>query len=463
MITSLDAKVTDLNSEALGVSIETLMHNAGAAIAELISDKNCGRDILIVCGPGNNGGDGLAAAELLGNATVAIFSEPHTDAAKKLFSKLSNKIIKFEDANIDDFKVIIDCALGTGMHGNLRPAYEKYVDIVNSSGKTVISCDVPTGFGTSVCIKPNSTITFGDLKEGMNESNCGTIFINSIGIPNDAFKFVGPGDMLRYPVPKKNSHKGQNGTILIIGGGPYIGAPAIAGMAALRIGADLVHIATPESSFIPVSTFSPSFIMHKLHGDLLSPEDVAFLLKLSEDTDSVLIGPGLGRDLKTQESVIDFVKKCTKPMVLDADGLNAISSHQVDFKTSVIFTPHHAEMERLLHDRPTDRLVESFAKDNNVTIVLKGETDMITDGRHTRFNKTGTPAMTVGGTGDALAGAVACLLAKGMSAFDAGCLGAYICGKAGEKAFKKFSYGMTAPDMITAIAKVLKDGIQDDR
>lgn len=462
MISLLDSKVLDANSECLGISVDTLMDNAGQALADLILEISCGRKIVFVCGSGNNGGDGFSAANALTDVsfTVAILSEPKSPAAKKQYAKLSEKAVRFEDIDLMDYDIIVDCALGTGIVGTPKEPYLGYIDAVNRSKKIVIACDVPSGFGTDTRVEPDITVTFHDIKEGMNPDNCGSIIIADIGIPDDAMTFVGPGDMLRYPVPDRNGHKGQNGRLLVIGGGPYVGAPAMAAMAALRVGDDLVSIATPGSCFIPIASMSPSFIVHKLPGDILSKEDVPQLLELSNETDAVLIGPGLGTDEDTRDAVRDFVKRCKRPMVIDADGINAIGTAEIGFQTPVVFTPHRMEMKKLLGCTGDEEMISDFALKNRVVIVLKGATDVVTDGERIRRNTSGTPAMTVGGTGDALAGIIAGLLAKDMDPFDSGCVGAYICGKAGEKAFEEFSYGMTAPDLINDIGRVLKDHIR---
>ena len=450
MISPLDSRVLDANSESLGVEVDVLMANAGEALADVITDLYSGKKILFVCGTGNNGGDGYVAARLL-EADTAFFKEPKTAPAMNAFRKLDNRPIQFEEKMLAEYDVIIDCVLGTGVSGEVREPYAGYIKAVNASKKTVLSCDVPSGFGTDLMVRPDVTVTFHDVKEGMDERNCGSIIVTDIGIPSEAYDYIGRGDMIRYPIPDKNAHKGQNGRLLIIGGGPYTGAPSLAGLAALRVGTDLVHIATPESSFQTIASASPSFIVHRLTGDRLSPDSVNILLDMSKEMDTVLIGPGLGNDESTKKAVIEFVSRCDRPMVVDADGITALSGFVP--RKGIVFTPHRGEYKILAGDEAP----EKAASDMGCVIVLKGPEDVITDGSRTRKNRTGTPAMTVGGTGDVLAGTIAGLLAKGMSGFDAGCLGTYICGKAGEMSFDEFSYGLLATDIIDNIARVLRE------
>ena len=450
MISPLDSRVLDANSESLGVEVDVLMANAGEALADVITDLYSGKKILFVCGTGNNGGDGYVAARLH-EADTAFFKEPKTAPAMNAFRKLDNRPIQFEEKMLAEYDVIIDCVLGTGVSGEVREPYAGYIKAVNASKKTVLSCDVPSGFGTDLMVRPDVTVTFHDVKEGMDERNCGSIIVTDIGIPSEAYDYIGRGDMIRYPIPDKNAHKGQNGRLLIIGGGPYTGAPSLAGLAALRVGTDLVHIATPESSFQTIASASPSFIVHRLTGDRLSPDSVNILLDMSKEMDTVLIGPGLGNDESTKKAVIEFVSRCDRPMVVDADGITALSGFVP--RKGIVFTPHRGEYKILAGDEAP----EKAASDMGCVIVLKGPEDVITDGSRTRKNRTGTPAMTVGGTGDVLAGTIAGLLAKGMSGFDAGCLGTYICGKAGEMSFDEFSYGLLATDIIDNIARVLRE------
>jgi NAD(P)H-hydrate epimerase len=322
----------------------------------------------------------------------------------------------------------------------------------------VISADVPTGFGTKDAIVPNITVTFHDMKDGMTEDNCGKIIIADIGIPKDAVHGVGIGDMLRYPIPKPDSHKGENGRLLVIGGGPYVGAPAMSAMAAQRAGVDIVRVAVPKRCFVPVASMTPTFVMHELPDDILREKDVKHLLEISKKVDAVLIGPGLGTDDDTKAAVREFVLRCEKPMVVDADGIAAISSMSV-FSGDVIITPHSHEFEEFSGFALASCDLMGTASKRNVTMLVKGETDVIVCKDRKKVNYAGTPAMTVGGTGDVLSGIVAALLSKGMSKFDSACLGAFICGTAGEKAFKELSYGMNAEDVINMIPRVLKDSL----
>ena len=460
MISALDSKVIDANSEALGIPVSTLMDNAGKVVASFLREHYPQSRILFVCGPGNNGGDGFASALLMDpdKVTVALLRRSnmiHSEISKQRYSKLECRVEDYDKSLLNDVDVIVDCALGTGIRGKVKDPYKQFILDANASGLPIVSVDVPSGLGSDVTIVPNTTITFHDVKVGMNDDNCGNILVADVGIPVDAMKFIGPGDVLRYPLPDDNSHKGENGRLMIIAGGPYFGAPAMAAMAALRSGADIIRIFTPENVANAVATYCPVFMITALPGDHLGTESVDMLLTESMNYNAVLIGPGLGKDPDTMLAVKEFVRKCKTPMVIDADALSAIVGMEI--LTPTIITPHKGEFRKLdsQYEGP-----EALARSMNVTLLLKGHVDTITDGNATRYNRAGTPAMTGAGTGDVLAGSVAALLSKGLSTMESASVGAFLTGKAGEYAFKDKSYGLVATDLIDEIPHVLRDNLR---
>ena len=463
MISPLDSKVMDANSEALGTSVLTLMDNAGRAVADVLKERFGGKRFVIFCGHGNNGGDGFAASLHMAGEDVKVCvigsaAKIRPGAPMSYFSELTCPVIDF-DPEFTDYDVLVDAVLGTGVKGALRPDIEEFVGYANGFKGHVVSVDVPTGLGSPKSVRPEITVTMHDAKEGMDRENSGEIIVADIGIPERAYMYTGPGDLYRYPIPSKNSHKGRNGRLLVIGGGPYYGAPAMAAMAAMRTGADIVTVATPESSYHEVASVSPALIVRKLKGYALLPAHIADLLELSEDFDAVLIGPGLGRDPETSEAVRMFVSSCKKPTVIDADGLNALG---MDFTTSnpdTVLTPHAGEYKRIGGTSADPEGVMKTAARIGCTIVLKGKDDIVSDGRSVKINSTGCAGMTVGGTGDVLAGIIGGLLSKGLGAYGSGFLGAYLSGMAGESAFDKLSYGMIATDVIDRIPKVLRKGL----
>jgi len=502
MIDWNEIHVLDANAGYYGVPAPQLMEHAGKGVAEFIINnvKPVDKKILVLCGTGNNGGDGFVAARYLAEKYhVSIFligkeKDIRTEISRKNFHKLKNQNIKLHDINslngIDDLlskhDIIIDSMLGIGLSGNLREPYAAIANKINMlDNKMIIAVDVPTGLGSNTAIKPAFTVTFHDIKQGMNTNNSGKITIVDIGIPKKAIDYIGPGDLLAYyPKPKKESHKGDNGTLLVIGGGPYIGAPALAGLAALRTGADLTYIATPKRAGRAITSFSPLIIKperlakaiatHSLnlivkelhHEDLLVPEDIGIIGKLIPKTDTVIIGPGLGSEQPTKEAIEQIIGTCAthkKSMVVDADAIQVVGQHPKAIQhTQSVITPHAGEFKELTGIKLSNNLnerkkhVEKWAKKLGVTIMLKGPTDIISNGKTTKLNDIHNPAMTVGGTGDVLAGIIGALLSKGVEPFHAARMGAFINGSAGNHAFKKHSHGLIATDIIEEIPQILK-------
>ena len=501
MISGTEIKVLDKNAEYHDVPTFTLMENAGKGVADFINKKLKikNKNIIIFCGIGNNGGDGFVTARYLAeNNNVTIFligkeNDIKTDISKNNFKKLKKIKIKIYDIKslklVDKYllknNIIIDSILGIGLKGNLREPYLSLVKKINKAKKTIISVDVPTGLGCDSAIKPNYTVTFHDIKIGMNEKNSGKIIVVDIGIPKKAVEYVGPGELVTYyPKPKVDSHKGDNGRVLVIGGGPYIGAPALSALAALRTGSDLVFILTPKKAAKAITSFSPLWITpEKLAKETarLSPNLIVGELKdeeklILEDiekiedyllkVDTVVIGPGLGSNKKTKEAIEKIILKCAKRgkhLVIDADAIQVVGKKPSIVKyTETVLTPHAGEFKELTNVKLDDNLgnrkkkIEQWAKKLDVTILLKGPTDIISNGKQTKLNNIHNPAMTVGGTGDVLAGIVGSLLSKGIESFNAARIGAFLNGSAGNSAFEKKSYGLIATDIIEEIPNILK-------
>jgi len=457
MLSPMEMRVLDQNARFLGVATEELMEHAGGAVAGVIAHRYDvgGKNIQVFCGPGNNGGDGFVAARRLMDVgaivEVILLTEKVKGPARRALETLSLPIHPFDETT----KVkglVVDAILGTGVRGDLRGKYRHAVSLINESKEPVISVDVPTGLGTHHAIRPDVTVTFHDVKEGMTPKNCGEIIVEDIGIPPEAQEFVGPGDLLHYPLPEKESHKGENGRLLVVGGGPYTGAPALVGMAAYRTGVDLVTIVTRPEIAQTVASFSPNLIVR---GWTSTKEVIA----LAATNDAVVIGPGLGPSLG--EQVREIVSKCERPMVIDADAIQAIDPLLLGGKSGVI-TPHVGEFEELTGARPPpdiggrEDVVGRWARKLGFTVLLKASTDVISDGETVKLNRIHNQGMTVGGTGDVLSGVIGALLAKGSTPFNAARMGAFINGYAGNLAFEERWYSLLATDVIEKIPAVLK-------
>ena len=474
MISPLEMRVLDRNAQYFGISTLDLMEAAGKAVAEVARTEfgTAGKHVLVLCGTGNNGGDGLVAARHLSKearVTVLLARSPDqfdTKEAQTNFERVRDVQIlagldRSEQA-IAEADVLVDALLGIGAEGTLREPFASLVRQVNASGKPILSVDVPSGFGTELIVRPTVTVALHDVKEGMSPDKSGRIRIVDIGIPSKVTTMIGPGEFLLYPVPRATSHKGENGRLLIVAGGPYTGAPALVGFGALGIGIDLVHIATPASAATVVASYSPTFIVHPLVGHRLLREDLRQILELAPRVDAVAIGPGLGDASGTLEAIREVVRGLQLPMVLDADAIKAVAADPKCLAgKKAVLTPHSREFQLLsgksLPDGPEERAdtVRETAKALGTTILLKGHVDLVTDGARLKFNYTGNPGMTAGGTGDVLCGLTAGLIAKGMALYDAARLAAFTNGMAGDLAFEDKSYGLTSVDVANQLGRVL--------
>ena len=492
-----DARILDKNAMALGVKPELMMERAGKAVADAVLKhmKGRGKTVAIVCGTGNNGGDGFVAARHLAkeadvkvvlvrselyiiSATMntgrvqggafdvefmKVKNDVHDPCSKANFNRLKGLVPVYAWEDYDgECDILVDALLGVGSVGEVREPYLGCIKDLNAHRKPTLSVDVPSGLGTQMAIKPTVTVTFHDLKDGMTQANSGKIIVVDIGIPPEAGR-IGPGDLqVLYPRPAKGSRKGQNGRVLVVGGGPYAGAPALAALAALRVGADLSVIAAPESVSGTIAAYSPNLIVKPLRGAALRPSNVKECLDLTNDADAVLVGPGAGRSEETLEALAEFIADCDKPMVVDADGLHAIGKkHGILSGKKGILTPHAGEFAVLAGKAPPaeqetrGKAIARLSKSTGFAILQKGAVDAISDGAVVKFNHTGNDGMTVGGTGDVLAGLCAGLLAKGAGPFEAARVAAFLNGSAGDLAFTEKSYGLVATDVLENVPRVL--------
>lgn len=483
MLPGEEIKVIDKNSEFFGVLASELMENAGRGLADFIKQKYEKKNILFFCGTGNNGGDGFVSARYLSKKfNVIVFivgkiSDIKTNISKKNFEKLKKTNVNIYDIEskdkidrvLDQSDIIVDAMLGVGIKGEPREPLKTFIEKINKhKDKIIVACDIPSGFQTSNQVKTDYTITFYDQKLGMNQENCGEISVVDIKVPEKAKEYVGPGELsVFYPRNPDESHKGNNGKTLVIGGGPFIGAPYLSSMASLRTGADLSYVAAPYYVAKIISSYSPDLIVKPLSDERkLVPTDLELLEDHLKDINTVAIGPGLGSHPETEKTIHYLIEKSIKnniSLVIDADAIKVVGNNSSLIDNSqTVLTPHSAEFEKLtgihLDHNLEHRTIEvkKWAKVHKVTVFLKGPIDIITDGDQIRYNDIHNPAMTVGGTGDVLTGIIAALLAKKVSCFNAARIAAFINGYAGNLAFEKKSYGLISTDVISEIPNVLK-------
>ena len=509
----IDMMVTDLNCEYLGLSRLCLMESAGKSLAEevgKIAVYSFSKPVKVVmfAGSGGNGGDVFVAARYLLNrgydVDICMLKENIRSAqAKANYEILKNMKPRLSRLKIYNLKtledidncevaksqdsefIIVDGILGTGISGKLQTNIRRAIEIINESKGLKISVDVPSGMDpltgevSDIAVRPDYTISFHKIKTGVrdaDEEDVGGLVTADIGIPLEAEYFVNYGDFIRLEKRAGKSHKGNNGKLLIVGGSAdYHGAPAIAGMAAIGAGVDLVYVACPESASSAIKGNCPDLIVKSLEGDNLSLKHSEEILELVNKVDAILVGPGAGIGDDTAKLFNVLVTKIKKPIVLDADSLKQVEISLIKNREDIILTPHLAEFKAVFNADSNLKLdIDSFdfeKVDKNITefhqitraiagsVIVKGQYDLVLSKNRFKINRSGNAGMTVGGTGDALAGISAGLLSQGLNSFDAACLAAFINGLAGDEAYKIKGNGFSATDLVSYIGNVIKDGL----
>jgi len=494
VITSREMRALELNAEYFGISQLQLMENAGRSVAQEIASRfTSDKKVAVFCGLGGNGGDGFVAARHLAaigfKVTVILAGKAreisHQAALENWrvlqFLRDSVTIYEVYDSSlIPDIEadVIIDALLGTGTKGKLKPPIEQLVEKINASNAFKVAVDVPTGVDSDTgeilgtAVKANLTITFYKTKKGLETAKeyVGELKDKDIGLPPELENYAGPGDVklvVKTRVPE--SHKGDYGRLLVIGGSEtFSGAPALVALAALRTGVDLTYVAAPQKTAYAISAMSPDLITIKLDGDHLNVSNVFGLKTYIQNSDAVVLGPGLGLHVETKDAVkalIEAVEDFGKPLLLDADGLKAFAEFKRKLMVPAVLTPHAGEYAILTGKTLPESLkekaleVQKTAAEFGAVILLKGPVDVIADERRVKLNFTGNPGMTVGGTGDVLSGIVGAFLAQNADPFEAAVAGAFVNGAAGDFAFAEKGYHITASDLLDWVPKVLDDPI----
>ncbi len=489
-----------------GIPGVVLMENAAAAAAmemEKFFDGLAGVKVGVVCGKGNNGGDGLALARRLrirgvpvrvallapfaalsGEAKVnlGVLRKTDVEIVQHASERVLADILSWSD-------IVVDALLGVGLSSVLRGAYARAVELINGAGRPVAAMDIPTGIDADrgrvmgKAVRADLTVTMGLLKRGLvlhpGADYAGTVRVADLGIPPEVIEkeSIAVSLLDRASVPavgrrESDAHKGDFGHLMVIAGSPgKAGAAVMAARGALRAGAGLVSVATPNN-LVPViqSQISESMCIpaaESLEGTLGigAGEELA---KAAGAMDACALGPGLSTHFETAQVVRDLVQRVTVPLVIDADGLNALVGHTDILKRAkarVIVTPHPGEMGRLLGmpgaavQQDRIGIATEFAKKYNVVVVLKGAATVVALPDNTVFiNSTGNPGMATGGTGDVLTGMLAGLLAQGYTAEQAACFGVYLHGLAGDLAAKeKGETAMIAGDLIEKIPAAIQE------
>lgn len=508
VVTAGDMRRLEQAAVDAGASYETLLLRAGTAAAKeyCAAFGSDGQTALILCGNGNNGGDGFVIAEYLCENTAAdvtvllMCGEPKTALASKIMKRLTHTratiltlpededdiVALFSDPRIASADHVVDAVYGIGFRGRLPRAVREVFRILAQRQLPVLAVDIPSGvhadsgFFDRDTLKADLTVTFTAKKPSMaNETVCGLcgkVIVADVGISAELTAqyqtnvcCLSP-DLIgaAFSVRPADGHKGTFGKMLsVCGSYGMAGAAMLSGKAALRCGVGLLHMALPRSIYPIVASQLWEAVYHPIgEGDTLTADALESLTTLGSACSSVLVGCGLSQDEKVQSLLKSWLPTVSVPMVIDADGLNVFASH-IDMWKAIhapcVITPHPAEAARLLgitvEDVERDRIAAAkrLCVLTGAVTVLKGhKTVIVLPGGDVLINTTGCSGMATGGSGDVLGGMIASFLAQGMSVADAALAGVCIHGQAGEAAAKRLGETAMLPtDMIDELPLLL--------
>jgi NAD(P)H-hydrate epimerase len=497
---ALDARAIS----SLGIPGPRLMEAAGAGAGDVIARELGpirGKRVLVLCGKGNNGGDGFVVARRLkrrGAIVRALLvgrrADVRGDAALALGRwrgrveeiRAESGLATLEHA-LAQAHVVVDALLGTGLAGPARGLTAQAIEAVNAAGRPVVSLDLPSGLGADhgallgPTVQATLTCTFAGYKRSLllhpGAAQAGRVRVIDIGIPpaeveRGATTFLlEEGDVRRhFPPRRRDAHKGSFGHLLIVAGSVgKTGAAALAGRAALRSGVGLCTIAVPVSQQPVVAALGMEYMTEPLPetpAQTLSGMARARIRELVARADAVALGPGVSLDPETQELIRALIVEVDRPMVVDADGLSALAGHLELLDGAAgprALTPHPGEMARMLGVTvpvvEADRFetVRAFCARHPAALLLKGASTVIggPEGR-VFINPTGNPGMASGGSGDVLTGMVGAFLARGLDGLSALQAGSFLHGRAGDVAAARVGEeGLIAGDIVEAIAGVM--------
>jgi len=505
VLTVAQMNAVDRATIAAGIPGIILMENAAHRVVEFIAERfgpSASQHVVVVCGKGNNGGDGLAVARILharypsARVDVALVADPSDltgDAAANLAMLRASGLRETTEFHPVMYRapVVVDAVLGTGLNGPARGQALNAIRAINLlfHDAKVIAVDIPSGLAGDTPIPPgeyvraDATVTFTAPKicHALQPARglMGELRVAGIGTDPAVFEedgfvqlgLVGPTFIAPVFKPRaSDSNKGRYGHVLIVAGSRgKSGAAAMAGMAALRAGAGLVTVACPESALGAVAAFSPELMtvpLAETASGAISRSALPRIRELASTLTLAAIGPGIGTDDETRAVVRDLFATLDKPLIVDADGLNCLASG--DWTPHIglrIFTPHPGEMSRLtgltIPEVQADRIGISrdFAQKRGVVLVLKGEGTLIAfPGGRVWINPTGSPAMATGGTGDILTGMTAGLVAQFPKDPERAIAAAvYLHGLSGEFAARHLG---EQPVIATDLLRYLPEGIR---
>ncbi len=477
--------------EHIGIPSAVLMEKAAMAVVEEIKKRNINmQKVLIVCGTGNNGGDGLAIARLLFlegyNIDVVVIGEYEkmSTEARRQFDILKHYPVHIHNNfYYEEYTIIIDALFGIGLSGELSDVYADAINKLNTMNGYKVAVDIPSGINADngkimhTALKCDLTVAIANKKIGHllypGKDYCGETVVKNIGIlpteeekiSNDLFFSYDKEDLGLLPKRYNYSNKGSYGRVVIIAGSHNMaGAAILAGKAAYRMGCGLVEIVTDESNRIIVQTALPEAILTTYDKNTKFNDEV--FKKIVSRASCIDIGPGLGND-EYSVKLVELILKCAKvPVIMDADALNILSENNTFLKNrqakEVIITPHLKEMSRLINKDVSyiqDNLIScasKFAIENDLVCILKDASTIVADSsKKVYINQSGNNGMATAGSGDVLSGVLAGLLSQKMNIFDAATLGTYIHGFAGDIASEnKSKYAVMANDICECLSHI---------
>lgn len=483
----------------MGIPSDTLMETAAGLVfakAEAAFGSVAGKNCAVFCGSGNNGGDGVAISRLIlenrGNVRCFLVGkrEKMTADCRLMEQRLEAAGGKVESFDYDNAKswlngchLVFDAMFGIGLNSDMRSPGADAVSLMNNCSAKVVAVDIASGVASDTgavlgcAVKADLTVTFTAPKAGHLLPPgcfcCGQLKVVDIDIPAEAISTETPiakaadGPLIASLLPERpqDSHKGNFGKVLIIGGSiGYTGAPSMAAKAALRCGSGLVFLGVPEKIYTISAIKNDEAMVFPLPCDdsgRLTTAALPEILSRMDKADVCLIGPGLGRSNELDELVCRIVSNSKIPLVIDADGINALSGNINILKTAAcppVLTPHDGEFARL-GGTATNRISEakSFASANSCVLVSKGHRTVTAAADCPAVvNTTGNAGMSVGGSGDVLAGMIASLIGQGLSPFEAAFTAVWLHGKAGDLCAEMIGqYGMLPTDIIDALPGLL--------
>jgi NAD(P)H-hydrate epimerase len=505
--------------DEIGIPQMVLMENAGTQVVEAMEEffeEDAPWSVAVCCGKGNNGGDGLVVARHLHNlgfdVNVYLFAEAaklqgSTATSLALASALGVPITEIPDAAawevhytaLEGYDCIVDALFGTGITGGLRGHYGDVVDAINAAGAAVVSVDLPSGLSADSgevegpTVDADLTVTFAAAKLchvlPPAEEYCGELYVVDIGIPEASLEAIDDAVLMLTAehcadllVPRaSDTHKGTYGRVLVVAGAEgTTGAAALTAEGAIRAGAGLVTVATPESVYPIVAGHLTEALVRPLpsaaRGGGIGLAAVDEALELLASVDVLAIGPGVGSDEETAEAVRQIIAGSEVPTVIDADGLNALAGNLEVLSRQEhprILTPHPGEMARLLGcstgDVQSQRMASArrLAVETGALVVLKGYRTVLAQPTGPLvLNPTGNPGMASGGTGDVLTGLIAAFLAQSQAPEAAAELGVFVHGAAGDLAADAVGeVSLVAGDILDMLPDVflsLQEEVEDD-